>query len=141
MVTHTSGRFEPDIVVPAQFFATLPRQAPSKRGEYRLLVAVLQEAIDCFQENAHATNKWRQRRFDEVRHWITGEDPDAIRHSEDQVPGLSFEYVCDVLGLDAAYLRRGLQQWRMRTCAIAGAQQAESRHHAASCERSMRRNR
>lgn len=103
MVADTYLLFEPDIIVPSRFFATLRRQAPSKRGEYRLLVAVLQEAIDCFQKNVHATNKWRQRRFDEVQSWITGEDGDTASH-EDHVPGLSFEDVCDVLGLDAAYL-------------------------------------
>lgn len=118
MVPPTFGLFEPDLVVPSQFFATLPRQAPSMRGEYRLLVAVLQDAIECFREHAHARNKWRQRLFDEVQNWITEEDGDAIGH-DDQVPGFSFEYVCDVLGLDAADLRRGLQRWRMRTCAIA----------------------
>ena len=120
MVTHMSRPFEPDTIVPSQFFATLPRQAPRKQGEYRLLVAVLKDAIDCFQENVHARTKWQQRLFDEAQRWIAGEDGDAISN-EDQVPGFSFEYVCDVLGLDAAYLRWGLQQWRTCTRAIAGA--------------------
>jgi len=118
MVTHMSRPFEPDIIVPSQFFATLPRQAPHKQGEYRLLVAVLKDAIECFQENVHARNKWEQRLFDEAQRWITGEGGDAISN-EDQVLGFSFEYVCDVLGLDAAYLRWGLQQWRTCTRAIA----------------------
>ena len=121
MVADISLLFEPDIIVPSQFFATLPRQAPSKQGEYRLLVAVLKDAIDCFQKNVHARTKWQQRRFDEVQTWIVGEDGDTTSHAEDQVPGFSFEYVCDVLGLDAAYLRWGLQQWRTCTRAIADA--------------------
>jgi len=136
MVTHISGLFEPDIIVPSQFFATLPRQAPSKQGEYRLLVAVLKDAIDCFQEHAHARNKWQQRLFDEAQRWITGEDGDPVSHVEDHVAGFSFEYVCEVLGLDAGYLRWGLQQWRTCTRAIADAH-AESRHHAASSGRPM----
>ncbi len=129
MGTLPSRLFEPDIIVPSQFFATSRRYAPRKRGEYRLLVAVLKEAIECFQENAHARNKWQQQRFDEVQRWVAGEDRDAVG-PEDQVPGFSFEYVCDVLGLDAAHLRRGLQRWRARTCAIADAKHAESGHRA-----------
>jgi hypothetical protein len=137
MVAHTRGLFEPDTIVPSQFFATLRRQAPSNRGEYRLLVAVLEDAIDCFQENVHAANKSEQRLFDEAQGWITGEDGDTVSHADDQAPGFSFEYVCDVLGLDASYLRWGLQQWRTRTCAIADAQHAKSRPRAAPCERPL----
>ena len=120
MVADTYLLFEPDIIVPSQLFATLPRQAPSKRGEYRLVVAVLKDAIKCFQEHAHARNKSGQRLFDEVQNWITGEDGDTASHAEDQVPVFSFEYVCDVLGLDADYLRWGLHQWRTRTCTNRG---------------------
>jgi len=139
MVAHIDGRFEPDTIVPSQFFATLRSQAPSKRGEYRLLVALLEDAIDCFQKNVHAANKWEQRLFDEAQGWITGEDGDRSSDAEDRLPGFSFEYVCDVLGLDAAYLRWGLQQWRTRTRAIADPHHAKSRQHTASCEPPMRR--
>ena len=138
MAAHPHGLFEPDIIVPSQFFATLRRQAPRKGGEYRLLVAVLEDAIDCFQENAHAANKWQQRLFNEAQAWILGEGAES--DADKQGPRFSFAYVCDVLGLDAAYLRWGLQQWRTRSCAIADAQHAENRHHATSCERPMRRN-
>ena len=111
--------FEPDTIVPAQFFATVRRQAPTKQGEYRLLVAVLEDAINCFQENAHAVDKLKQRLFDEAQGWITGEDGSTVGQAEDQVPGFSFEYVCDVLGLDAAHLRWGLQRWWARNSAAA----------------------
>ena len=119
MAADIHSLFEPDTIVPSQFFATLRRQAPTKRGEYHLLVALLEDAINCFQKHAHAANKGKQRLFDEAQAWISGEDGDTGDHAQDQVPGFSFEYVCDVLGLDAADLRRGLQRWRMRTCAIA----------------------
>ena len=39
-----------------RFFATVRRHAPHKRGEYRLVVAVLKDAIECFRENARARN-------------------------------------------------------------------------------------
>ena len=89
---------EPDTIVPSQFFATVRRQAPTKQGEYRLLVALLEDAINCFQGNAHAADKVKQRLFDEAHGWITGEDGDTVGQAEDQAPGFSFEYVCDVFG-------------------------------------------
>ena len=110
MVADIHLLFEPDTFVPSQFFATQRRDAPSKRGEYRLLVAVLEDAIDCFQGNAHAAAGGNQRLFDEAQAWIAGVD--TVGQAQDPVPGFSFEYVCDVLGLDAAHLRWGLQRWR-----------------------------
>ena len=106
--------FEPDTIAPSQFFATLRRQAPTKQGEYRLLVALLEDAINCFQGNAHAADKVKQRLFDEAHGWITGEDGDTVGQAEDQAPGFSFEYVCGILGFDAAYIRSGLQRRRAR---------------------------
>jgi hypothetical protein len=53
MVADIHLLFEPDAIVPSPFFATVRRQAATKQGEYRLLVAVLGDAIRCFQENAH----------------------------------------------------------------------------------------
>jgi hypothetical protein len=108
MVGDTYELFEPDAIVPSQFFATQRRQAQSKRGEYRLLVALLEDAINCFQGNARAANMSKQRLFEEAQGWIMGGDGDAVTQAEDQVRGFSFEYVCAVLGLDAAYLRWGL---------------------------------
>ena len=105
---------EPNTIVPSQFFATLRRQAPTKQGEFRLLVAVLEDAINCFRRNARTADKSKQRLFDEARAWITGEDGDTVGHAADHAPGFSFEYVCDILGLDAADLRSGLRRWRTR---------------------------
>jgi hypothetical protein len=136
MVTHISGLFELETIVPSQFFATLPRQAPTKLGEYRLLVAMLKDAIDCFQKHAHARNKWQQRLFAEAQAWITREDGETVSHAEDYVPGFSFEYVCDVLGLDAADLRQRLQQWRTRSCGIGRA----ADNHAAATSGQPERN-
>jgi len=114
MVAHTDRLFEPDIIAPSQFFATQLRDSPSQRGEYRLLVAVLTDAVECFQGNAHAAAKGSQRLFDEAQRWITRKSGDTVGHAADQTPGFSFEYVCDVLGLDAALLRSGLQRWHTR---------------------------
>ena len=85
----------------SQFFETLGRQAPTRKGEYQLLIAVLQDAIECFQKNALT----RDRHFEEAEHWIMGK-------SEKNDAALSFEYVCSVLDLDPDSVRQGLQRWR-----------------------------
>jgi hypothetical protein len=108
MIGHRHGPFEPDVVVPAQFFATLRRHAPHKRGEHRLLVALLEDAVERFQKHVLTGN----RRFAEAEQWIMGEGESSALGHEDHDPGFSFEYVCGVLGFEPAYLRRGLQRWR-----------------------------
>ena len=118
MGAHTS---RPTHRVPSQFFATLRRQAAAKPREYRLLVAVLEDAVDCFHQHVHAANQEKQRLFDEAQAWITAMDGSTVSHADHQVPGFSFEYVCAVLGVDAADLRLCLQQWHTRTCALTDA--------------------
>jgi len=100
----------PDVVLPVQFFATMRRRLPNKTGEYRLLVAVLEEAIQCFQQHASATGRRGRRLFAEVETWIM--DESIASRTNRNAPRLSFEYICGVLGLDPGWLRQGLQRWR-----------------------------
>jgi len=107
MVGQTEQPFQPDAVLPSQFFATRRRQALSKSGEYRLLIAVLEDAIARFQKYVHTGH----RSFAEAAQWIMGTEEGAVC-SRDEVSGFSFEYICGVLDFDAASVRRGLQRWR-----------------------------
>ena len=107
MIGSSEKLFEPDVVLPLQFFSTLPRQALRKRGEVRLLVAVIADAVECFQKYAFATDARSRRLFKEADEWIMAEG----QRSDDDTPVLSFEYACDVLGLDPGYLRWGLRRW------------------------------
>jgi hypothetical protein len=103
------GLFEPDIVLPSQFFATLARRAPIKRGECQLLIAVLEDAVHCFQKYVFARTRRERRLFDEAEAWMMR--CDAVLPEDDR-PALSFEYICAALGLDPDYLRYGLKRWR-----------------------------
>ncbi|MGH3055078.1 MAG: hypothetical protein ACRDL7_08890, partial [Gaiellaceae bacterium] len=76
-------------------------QAPTQKGEYRLLMAVLQDAIDAFQKCATPDD----HRSKEAEHWLMG------KTAQNEV-GLSSEYVCTMLDLNPDYLRRGLRRWR-----------------------------
>ena len=93
--------FEFDMLVPSQFFDTVGRRVSNASSEARLLFAVLQDAVDCFQKNTLVAD----RQFKEAEQWIMGktEQSDAL---------LTFEYVCSVLDLDPEYLRSGLRRWR-----------------------------
>ena len=103
--------FQPDTVLAPQFFATLRRQAPNKKGEWQLIIAVLEDAIYCYQKYLFAKDRSGQRLFREACDWMMTPRPRSIRH-EDDAPNFSFEYICDVLGIDPDYLRQGLLRWR-----------------------------
>jgi hypothetical protein len=48
-----------------------------------------------------------------------GWDGTSLRGTTVDTPTFSFENVCDVLGVDAAYLRGGLRRWRAAQLAAA----------------------
>ncbi len=98
---------QPQCVLPEQFFRSFRRQQASQTGEYRLLVAVLEEAIRCFQQNAFRTGTRQRRLFLEAEQWFMGND-----HRSAHEAGFSFGYVCEVLSLDSTWLRAGIHRWR-----------------------------
>ena len=50
--------FELDPLIPSQFFETLRRQAPSSQGEYQLLIAVREDAVDRKDVPKTPTSAW-----------------------------------------------------------------------------------
>lgn len=93
--------FQPDVMLPAQYFTLLRKQA-AHGPEYLLIIAMLQDAIDCFQKHRYASDENGRALFEDAREWIA---------SEDRKWPFSFENICAVLNLDASYLRRGLTAW------------------------------
>ena len=97
-----------EVILPAQFFAELRRHAS---GERLLLVAVLEDAIKCFQKFLFANRARDRRLFREAEQWMM----EASRaQSANASPYFSFEQICNVLGLDPDYVRGGLRRWRQR---------------------------
>src|SRR6202795_3232243 len=94
-----SARFEPDFLVPVQFF-DLTRRRSMLDGETRLLFAVLEDAVRCYVKTLNSPRRCDREQFDEVQRWFHAE---AGIHSP-----FSFEYVCDVLGIEPASLRSRL---------------------------------
>jgi hypothetical protein len=94
-----SARFEPDFLVPVQFF-DLTRRRSMLDGETRLLFAVLEDAVRCYVKTLNSPRRCDREQFEEVQHWFNSE---AGCRSP-----FSFEYVCDVLTIEPETLRRRL---------------------------------
>ena len=96
--------FQPDTLLPSQFFDRVRRRTEHD-GERRLMIAVLEDAVDVYRKQAGARDPRTQQLFQEAEEWI--EDPDRTWL-------FSFQNICDVLDIDADYLRRGLHAWKER---------------------------
>jgi hypothetical protein len=106
MPNNISTPFRADIILPVQFFETVKRRAPTKTGEYRLLVAVLHNAVSRFQKYVLDDDP----DCAEAEWWIMSTD--TVFNGATDVPRFSFEFICAALNLDADYLRGGLRRWR-----------------------------
>jgi len=101
---HAEAGLGPDALLPTQHFDRV-RPRNEFTGERRLIIAVLELAIDDYLRCAAATDRHRRRVFLSAERWV---------ESADASPLYSFQTICDHLGLDAAYLRRGLRRCRAR---------------------------
>ena len=93
--------FQPDLLLSAQYFETLRRKS-FLEPEKRLMLAILEDAVDCFQNNVLARSLKSRRLFQEAEKWIVEVDGDWV---------FSFENGCEALGLNPAYVRQGLVRW------------------------------
>ncbi len=90
--------FVPDTMLPSQYFDRVARRTEFD-GERRLMIAVLEDAVDVYRKLAGARDARRQQLFRDAEEWIESEDRSWI---------FSFQNICDVLGIESEYLRRGL---------------------------------
>jgi hypothetical protein len=94
--------FQPDTLLAENFFN-------DRRGktlvlpEQRLMLAILEDALQCFQDNCSAKNGKKKQLFENVQKWF-------FERSSGWVFG--FESICSVLGFEPDYLRKGLVRWR-----------------------------
>ena len=72
------------------------------------MLAVLQDAIWCFQNFLFATDKRRKEMLNEAEEWFNERGNEWI---------FSFENICDALGVDPQYLRQRLMSWKRRRLA------------------------
>jgi hypothetical protein len=101
--------FEPDTLVSTQYFESFRRKAPIE-PEKMLMLAVLEDAINCFQVNVVAQSGRRKKLFNEAENWIMEHDNDWI---------FSFVNVCELLQFNPEYVRGGLLRWKEKQLARA----------------------
>ena len=94
--------FQPETLLFVHYYGNL-RRTTLIQPEMRLTLAILEDAINCFQDNLTAESGKGKMLFNEAEEWILEEDGDWI---------FSFRNVCELLGFNPAYVRQGLLRWK-----------------------------
>ena len=114
------GLFEPDVLLSEQLSAARRRRAAIS-SEKRLMLGVLENALDYYQKYIFANDRVGRELFQEAAQWI------ECSISEDL---FSFENISETLDINPECLRRGIATWRTRLleghCRAAGIPAAES---------------
>jgi hypothetical protein len=71
--------------------------------QHRLMMAVLEHAVRCYQTRLNRPDRRSQRLFRETAQWFA---------ANDATWPFSFEPICESLGIEPEYLRNGLERWR-----------------------------
>src|SRR5579863_6981142 len=96
------GLFEPDTLLPIQYFEAM-RRKHLLEGEKRLILSVLEDAVECFMKCIDSSTNKGQRLFRDADEWIALEDKRWV---------FSFDNACDMLDINAEYMRTGLRRWK-----------------------------
>ena len=78
--------------------------------EERLQLAVLHDAILTFRRSAGVAGLQSRRLFAEVDDWFASEETNGP---------FTFVAICDALNVDPAYIRDGLERWRVQSGGVA----------------------
>jgi microcompartment protein CcmK/EutM len=98
------GFFEPDILI-AELAVTGRRRRTALSGEKRLMLAVVENALDYYQKCIFATDRVGRTLFMEAAEWIA---------STSNADVFSFENISETLDINPAYFRRGVAAWHKR---------------------------
>jgi hypothetical protein len=99
-----SSLFEPDTLVSAQYFQNF-RGKIYLEPEKRLILAMLEDAVSCFQVYVTARSGSGKKLFNEPEEWIMMKHNDWI---------FSFASVCEMLGFNPEYVRQGVRRWKQK---------------------------
>ncbi len=110
-----AGVLAPDAMLPSQYFGALRSGTPLS-GERRLMVAVLEDALHCYQKYVDSDDPRQRQMFTEAEEWIESDEPTWF---------FSFPNVCHTLDLDPDYVREGLRKWRDARSTSAGEEETQ----------------
>jgi len=102
MEERVTSLFQPDTLLPEQYLETFRRRFYLE-PEKKLMLAVLEDAIACFQKYIFARDGKSKMLFQEAEEWVQERGGDWL---------FSFANVCETLGFDPEYLRQGIMQWK-----------------------------
>ena len=74
-----------------------------REGEERLMLAVLENAVEYFQKYVLARKPKGKQLFQEAEEWFLDKENEAL---------YSFENICETLGLHPDPIRKGLMVWK-----------------------------
>ena len=100
-----AGIMIPDALTPGQYYDGMRAEDSTARPIKRLMLAVLEDAMRCYQTYASSRGRAQRRLFVEAEGWLMDRKGDGP---------FSFETVCDTLGINASCLREGLRRWRLQ---------------------------
>lgn len=99
-----SNVFEPDTLLPEQH-ARRTGVRRGQTGEHRLMMAILEDAVDVYLKHAGATQGVKRSLFEDAERWIDERDTTWI---------FSFETICHTLDIDPDAIRDGLHAHKRR---------------------------
>ena len=85
-----------------------------REGEERLMLAVLESAVEDFQKYVLARKPRGKQLFQHAEDWFLEKDSEEL---------FSFENICETLGLHPDHIRKGLMVWkeaRLKTHSVEG---------------------
>jgi hypothetical protein len=89
-------------ILPSQYFDVSGGHRLT--GEQRLMLALLADAINVYQQGVVSRNTRKRMLFVDAERWITGGS--RCHHA------FAFDTVCDALGIDPGMLRRRMRTWK-----------------------------
>lgn len=101
--------FEPDVLLPSQYLDRF-RKDPPAQPEKRLQLAVLEAGVNDFLRTVGVRSREGRRLHSEAERWLQDVDYDWP---------FSFESICEHLGIDAGWFRKGLLALAQRRMAAA----------------------
>jgi hypothetical protein len=105
MEERVSSLFQPDSLLPDQYLDTFKRKLHLE-PEKKLMLAILEDAIACYQKYIFARDSKGKSLFRETEDWMFAKGDEGI---------FSFDSVCEILDLDPDYVRRGLAEWKQKS--------------------------
>jgi hypothetical protein len=102
MEERVTSLFQPDTLLPDQYLDTFRRKLHLE-PEKKLMLAILEDAIACYQKYLFARDSKGKALFQEAEEWVEETGGAGV---------FSFDSVCETLGLNPDYLRRGMSDWK-----------------------------